>query len=265
MYGHGVTSPQTRRGRRYPRLLALEIGVAMVVAVSALLAVYAFGIIAPTVLAAAFVIAAGGAALLVERACRWGLADGLGPANRVTLARAGLCLPVLALAFFPQGVDQGVDEAARWWLVGIASLALALDGADGWVARRRSSSSAFGARFDMELDALLLLALSVLVWHSGQVGGWVLLIGVMRYGFVAAGWFMPALHQPLPEAFRRKAACVVQGVVLVGCLVPLVPGAVASLAAAIALTLLLWSFAVDVRWLLQRRPYQDHTRRSDMP
>jgi multidrug efflux pump subunit AcrA (membrane-fusion protein) len=37
-----------------------------------------------------------------------------------------------------------------------------LDGVDGWLARRHEIASRFGARFDMEVDALLILALSVL-------------------------------------------------------------------------------------------------------
>ncbi|MFV8834463.1 CDP-alcohol phosphatidyltransferase family protein [Aquisalimonas sp.] len=252
MYGFGAASPR-RPAIRRPRLLTLEVGVGMVLALSVLLAVYAAGVIVPTVLLAALAIALAGAGLLVERAGHWGLGEGIGPANRVTLVRAALCLPVLGLVFHP----QGVDEAARWWVVGLATVVLVLDGADGWVARRTGSSSAFGARFDMELDALLLLALSMLVWYSGQVDAWVLLIGALRYAFVAAGWLLPALNRPLPEAFRRKAGCVVQGVVLVGCLVPLVPASVATVAAATALALLLWSFAVDVYWLLYRRPCQE--------
>ena len=44
----------------------------------------------------------------------------------------------------------------------------ALDGVDGWLARRRGMSSAFGARFDMEIDALLVQVLAILVWRYGK-------------------------------------------------------------------------------------------------
>ena len=40
--------------------------------------------------------------------------------------------------------------------------------------------SAFGARFDMETDALLILALSVLVWRHAKAGAWVLASGLLR-------------------------------------------------------------------------------------
>ena len=182
----------------------------------------------------------------------WGLTDdmrahGLGPANRVTLGRAVLAMPVLAAALQP----GALDEAARWWIIGVGTAVMLLDGLDGLVARRTHTQSSFGARFDMELDAALMMALSLLVWRDGRVGAWVLLIGLMRYGFVAASRFWPALARELPPSFRRKVVCVVQGVVLLVALGPIVPGPAAVLACAVALVALAWSFAVDVRWALR--------------
>ena len=71
-------------------------------------------------------------------------------------------------------------------------MALALDAVDGWVARRTGTVSALGARFDMEVDAFLILVLSGYV--APTLGGWVLAIGLMRYAFVAAGWVLPWLR-----------------------------------------------------------------------
>ncbi len=98
-------------------------------------------------------------------------------------------------------------------LVVIASVALSLDLVDGWVARRTDTVSELGARLDMELDALLILVLSVLVAVS--LGPWVLLIGLMRYLFVLAGSRYPWLVGPLPPSRARKVVAAVQGVVLV--------------------------------------------------
>ena len=53
-------------------------------------------------------------------------------------------------------------------------MAAILDLADGWVARRTGTATAVGARFDMEVDALLILVLSALVWRYGVTGPWVL-------------------------------------------------------------------------------------------
>ena len=40
----------------------------------------------------------------------------------------------------------------------------------------------------MEVDAALILILSILVWLHGKAGPWVIACGLMRYTFVAAGW-----------------------------------------------------------------------------
>ena len=104
----------------------------------------------------------------------------------------------------------------------------------------------------MELDAALLMALSLLVWQAGRAGPWVLLVGGIRYLFVAAGLVWPALRGELPPAWRRKAICVVQGVALLVAIGPTVPPWLAAGGVAGALALLVWSFAVDVRWLVRR-------------
>ena len=173
---------------------------------------------------------------------------GVGDANRITLLRA---LPVVLMAGLVGQVE--LSDGIRWLILAAAVMVLALDGLDGWVARRTRSSSAFGARFDMELDALFILILCLLVWQAGQVGFWVLAIGLLRYVFVAAGWLLPALQQPLPESLRRKAVCVLQGGVLPLCLLPPVTPIIANLLAAGALGFLLYSFAVDTAWLLRTR------------
>lgn len=175
--------------------------------------------------------------------------EGPGPANRVTFLRAALVVPVAALVLHPAQLETAVIHAA---LV-TAALALLLDGVDGAVARRSGRVTAFGARFDMELDALLILVLAVLVWQTDKTGAWVLLIGLMRYGFVAAGWYWHWLQGALPPSRRRQALCVVQSVALLIALLPAMPGALAVAAALGALTLLVYSFAVDVVWLYRNR------------
>jgi phosphatidylglycerophosphate synthase len=143
-----------------------------------------------------------------------------------------------------------VLERAYWWIIALGTVAMVLDRTDGRVARRTGTTSTFGARFDMELDAFLLLALSVLVWQSGKVGAWVILIGALRYLFVVGGLFWSVLAGELPSSERRKIVCAVEGVALLVCLGPIVPASLAGVVAAGALAALGYSFAVDVRWLL---------------
>lgn len=193
----------------------------------------------------------GALALLVLRQAPATLpAPGLGTANRVTLGRATLVLPVAALALQPAILTTG----GYWWIIGVSTVAMVLDGVDGWMARRADTLSSFGARFDMELDAFLMLALSVLVWESGKVGPWVIGIGALRYVFVAAGWMWPALRAVLPPSPRRKSVCVVQGVALLICLGPIVQATLALSVASGALLALTYSFAVDTVWLVRHAP-----------
>jgi phosphatidylglycerophosphate synthase len=74
----------------------------------------------------------------------------LGPANQVTLARAVLTGLLAGL------VGEVGTPAVAWTAVGLALLAEVLDGVDGRLARRRGWVGEFGARFDLEVDALWL-------------------------------------------------------------------------------------------------------------
>ena len=174
---------------------------------------------------------------------------GLGVANWVTLGRATLVLSVAALV--PQA--EILVNAGYWWVIAVMTVAMVLDGADGRIARRTATASAFGARFDMELDSFVMLVLAALVWRSGQVGAWVVVLGLPRYLFVVAGWVWPWMRAPLPERVRRKAGCVMQGIALLVCLGPIVPPEVAAPVAALTLALIGSSFAADIVWLYGSR------------
>lgn len=168
----------------------------------------------------------------------------LGAANRITLARAVLVALVAGALAAPVWVRAHAPLVAAF-----AALALALDGVDGWVARRLRCESAFGARFDMEVDAFLILVLCAHLLVLGKAAAWVLAIGALRYVFVGAMLRWPWLDRPLPPSARRKRVCVWQVASLLSCLLPFVAGATAAAVLALALALLVWSFAVDVRWL----------------
>jgi phosphatidylglycerophosphate synthase len=128
----------------------------------------------------------------------------------------------------------------------------ALDAVDGWAARRTRMSSAYGARFDMETDALQILALSILAWQFGKAGAWVFASGLMRYAFVGASMLLPWLRHPLPASNRRKIVAVVQTVSLVIAVAPFVPRNISGPVCAGALALLMWSFLVDIARLKRR-------------
>src|SRR6476469_3357374 len=145
----------------------------------------------------------------------------LGPADAVTLTRAVLIGGLTAL-IADSFRDAAQAQAALPVMVALASIALALDAVDGRVARRTGTVTAVGARFDMEVDAFLVLVLAL--YDVRLLGGWVLLIGAARYLFVAAGWLLPWLRAPgTPPRYWNKVVAVVQGVVLTVAMADILP------------------------------------------
>jgi phosphatidylglycerophosphate synthase len=168
-----------------------------------------------------------------------------GSANQVTAARGALAALLIGL------IGERVDTGAPALATAVAAAVAVLDGVDGWLARRSHMASGFGARFDMETDALLIMVLAVLAWQFGKAGVWVLSSGLLRYAFVVAGIAVPWLRCPLPPSHRRKAVAVVQVIALIVVIAPFVPAAAAAPVAALGLCALTLSFLKDVKWLFQ--------------
>jgi phosphatidylglycerophosphate synthase len=183
--------------------------------------------------------------LLQRGLSRSGITD-FGPADWVTLTRMSLVGSVAALTAdaFHRSVQVDV-------LVPIAVVALLLDWVDGQVARRTGTATEFGARFDMEVDSVLLLVLSIYVARSA--GAWVLVFGGMRYAFGAAGWVLPWMRAQLPPRYWRKVVATTEGVVLVLAVADVLPGPLTLLALVAAMGLLVESFGRDVLWLWDNR------------
>lgn len=169
----------------------------------------------------------------------------VGAANQVTLIRGAL-VALLAGLFGEHGTPAIATAAVL-----VASGAMVLDGVDGRVARRSGMASTFGARFDMETDAVFVAVLAVLAWQFGKAGAWVLLSGLMRYLFAALVAIVPRLQRPVPSTFRAKSIAVVQMTALIVALAPLCRPAVSAWIAASGLFALVLSFSLDVAWLLE--------------
>lgn len=169
-----------------------------------------------------------------------------GPANQITTVRALLVALVAGLVG-----ERSPSLAAG--AVAASLIATILDGVDGWLARRTKMVSPFGARFDMEVDALLIQVLAILAWQYDKAGPWVVASGLLRYGFVAAGWSWPWMTRPLFLSVRRKTICVVQIAGLMLTLLPAITPPASSLIAAASLATLCYSFLMDTVWLWRRR------------
>jgi len=122
-----------------------------------------------------------------------------GLANTVTCARLvgllTLILPARVLTVWPA--------------LTITLLVLALDLLDGWLARQRGDASAFGAHFDMETDAQLVLVVTLRLWLGQGYPAWVLIAGCLRYGYVLWLWGWPGTGREAPRSrFGRSAFAI---------------------------------------------------------
>jgi phosphatidylglycerophosphate synthase len=176
--------------------------------------------------------------------------DQWGPASWVTLARATLAVGVATLA-----ADSFTHDTPVALLVTLAAVALGLDAADGWVARRTGTATTLGARFDGEVDAFLILALSVYV--APAYGAWVLAIGAARYVFGVGEWLLPWMRAPLPPRRWRRLVAATQGIVLTVAAAGVLPRALTQALLVVALFLLAASVGQCVWWLWRRRHAAD--------
>ena len=164
------------------------------------------------------------------------------PADWVTLTRMILIAGVAGLV--ADSFSRSVSITA---LVTLSTVALVLDAVDGQVARRTGTATPLGGRLDGEVDAFLILLLSIFV--SQTYGSWVLAIGAIRYVFLLAGWLMPWLAAPLPYIYWRKVVAAVQGIVLTVAASGVLSHLVGLIAVGAAALLLAESFGRDIIWL----------------
>lgn len=214
-------------------------GAAMIAALTAVLPATAPGLLGAVL---AFLLASMAIAVLMRRFYPH---RRIGGCNVVTLLRAGLVCALL--------MPLMADRPAGWAVAVVAGIGLAMDGLDGFLARRSGLVSGFGARFDMEVDAALALVLALHIIAGTAVGAEVLVLGLIRYVFVLAGLGLPWLQRALSERRWRKAICVIQIAALIVLQTPLLPPGQGIVLARIVALLLIGSFAVDIRWLWRRR------------
>lgn len=94
-------------------------------------------------------------------------------ANLITTARLLLLFAIVALLY----------QAPRVWFAGAAVAVLvliALDGVDGWVARRRGETSVFGSVYDIAVDRVVENVLWIVLADLELVPLWVALLFLTR-------------------------------------------------------------------------------------
>ncbi|MFW6291634.1 MAG: FkbM family methyltransferase [Spirochaetota bacterium] len=172
------------------------------------------------------------------------------PANVVTSVRLLVALALLAGLAFPV-----LPPGVLLLLVVLAIVGEATDFLDGLLARRLGPT-AFGAKLDMETDALFILALSLFAVHWFALPAWIAAAGLLRYLVAIPFLLMPEPRFPRPFAIFAKSACAVSAVLLVAAILPadVMPAALRLGAASVATALLFvsfgWEAVLRVRALL---------------
>lgn len=136
--------------------------------------------------------------LVAQARGQWTPEGGFGLPNTITALRLVL----------GAGLLLGYRHPSAAVLVGIALTNILLDVVDGWAARRTGQSSTFGANFDVETDALLVLTLTVLLFERGVAGLWVVLAGLWRYLYVLAPVCFPTPKGQAPRSRHGRIVYV---------------------------------------------------------
>jgi len=170
--------------------------------------------------------------------CRanWTPHGSFGLANGVTALRLALVLLIASC----MRAEPGRAIAAM--VLG----SFVLDGADGWLARRTGSASTFGAHFDMETDALLILIATQELWQRGALGIWILTSGLLRYLYVLYRAILPKRALPMPRSRFGRAA--ISGLAIGIVLAFTFPNPLGAIAAGAGTLLVGMSFARSFYW-----------------
>jgi phosphatidylglycerophosphate synthase len=135
------------------------------------------------------------AALLLRGRARFTPSGRFGWANAITLLRLFVLLSLTAPA-------NALSPVAALMIVVVV---LGLDLLDGFLARARGDASLFGAHFDMETDAQLVLVITLRLWLTGM-SAWVLCAGLLRYVYVLWLWFWPGTGREAPRSRLARSA-----------------------------------------------------------
>ena len=151
-------------------------------------------------------------------------------ANAITTVRFVL----IAIAI---GLADNLSYEQLFVMLGIAVL---LDVADGFLARKLKESSALGLHYDMEVDAFFVLIMGVYFFISRDVPFWILVPGLLRYLYTTMMALWP--KQSFSES-KQKYASTIAGVFFVILLLAIImAGPIQLIMLAIGSALIMLSF-----------------------
>jgi CDP-diacylglycerol--glycerol-3-phosphate 3-phosphatidyltransferase len=114
--------------------------------------------------------------------------------DQLTLVRA-LAVPVVVVLF------AWDFEEHVYWATGVFAVAMATDQVDGWLARRRNQTSAFGTLLDPIADKVLVLAALTMLVAEGVAPAWMVAAIVARE-IAVSGLRLAAIERGVVVAAR---------------------------------------------------------------
>ncbi|MEM9549074.1 MAG: CDP-alcohol phosphatidyltransferase family protein [Cyclobacteriaceae bacterium] len=100
-----------------------------------------------------------------------------------------------------------LEVLSNYVLFSLFAFAIALDGLDGFLARKFKHHSDFGARIDMETDAFLVMLLTLHHVLEQTIPQWILLPGLMRF-FVGILTYFVEFREGTSKMFRPTIAVI---------------------------------------------------------
>lgn len=137
--------------------------------------------------------------------------------DQLTLGRA-LAVPVVVVLFawdFPHHA---------YWATAVFVVAMATDQVDGWLARRRNQTSAFGSLLDPIADKVLVMAALVMLVGEGVAPAWMvaaivareLLVSGLRLAAIEKGVVMAARDLGKLKTWAQALAVAIGGMAAAG-------------------------------------------------
>jgi CDP-diacylglycerol--glycerol-3-phosphate 3-phosphatidyltransferase len=132
--------------------------------------------------------------------------------DQLTLARAFAVPLVVVLFAWP-------FENHLYWATAVFVLAMATDQIDGWLARRRNQTSAFGSLLDPIADKVLVLAVLVMLIAEGVAPAWMIAaivareiaVSGLRLAAIERGVVMGARDLGKLKTWAQTAAATIAG------------------------------------------------------
>lgn len=137
-------------------------------------------------------------------------------ANLITVVR----ILVAPVSVWLVVMDDGADGVARWFAGLLFVAAIATDGIDGAVARRRNLITNTGILLDPIADKVLIVGALGALWWVGELPLWVVLVIVVRELGITVFRFVALSDRVIPASRGGKLKTIVQAVTLSSWLIP---------------------------------------------